>query len=121
MTENRLKFNPKLHAYLLDDKPITGVTTILRVIAKPFLIPWAANMAVDYIKSSKVWELVPNTPRKIMIEDKKFAELLDQARKAHTQKRDDAGNIGKIVHKHCENYIKGEPFITAIPQELKIR
>ena len=35
---NRLKFEPKLHAYTLDDKPITGVTTILKIIAKPALI-----------------------------------------------------------------------------------
>jgi len=100
MKYNRLKFNPKLHAYLLDDKPITGVTTILKVIAKPFLIPWAANMAVDYIKN--------NLKRDDLITQKDFDLVLDQARKAHTQKRDKAGDIGKEAHKLCENWIKSK-------------
>ena len=45
-----LKFNEEKHLYTLDDKPVTGVTTILKTIAKPQLIQWAANEAVNYIK-----------------------------------------------------------------------
>ena len=33
------------HSYTLDGKRLTGVTTILGVIAKPALIGWAARMA----------------------------------------------------------------------------
>jgi len=117
----RLKFEPKLHAYTLDDKPITGVTTILRVVAKPFLIGWAANMAVDYIDKHQVIGHYNMSTKTGSIEfDMGFTELLKEARTAHTRTRDKAGDIGTIVHKHCENYINGKQFITAIPQELKM-
>jgi len=36
---------------------------------------------VDKIRKSKVWELVPNTPRKIMIGDKELDKLLKEATK----------------------------------------
>ena len=109
MKYNRLKFNPKLHAYLLDDKPITGVTTILKVIAKPFLIPWAANMAVDYIEKHQVIGHYNMATKTGSIEfDMGFTELLKQAKSAHTQKRDKAGDIGKEAHKLCENWIKSK-------------
>jgi len=107
MKYNRLKFNPKLHAYLLDDKPITGVTTILKVIAKPFLIPWAANMAVDYIKGKTPFYL-SKEEELIIINLDNFNKALQEAREAHTQKRDKAGDIGKEAHKLCENWIKSK-------------
>jgi len=116
--DKRLKFNPKNHHYTLEidgiDKPITGVTTILKVISKPALINWAANMAVDYI-ANKFKEF--NYP---VITDDNLLPWLKEARSVHYQTRDKAGDIGKIVHKHCENYINGKPFITGIPQELKM-
>lgn len=115
----RLKFEPKLHVYTLDDKPITGVTTILKVIAKPALINWAANMAVDYIQN----EIKGKTAIELDLFDnnrKSWDDIFNEARKAHYQTRDKAGNIGTIVHKHCENWINGDPVITAIPQELKM-
>jgi hypothetical protein len=42
-------FDEKKHLYFYDGKPMTGCTTILGVLAKPALIPWAAKMAVEYI------------------------------------------------------------------------
>ena len=106
MKYNRLKFNPKLHAYLLDDKPITGVTTILKVIAKPFLIPWAANMAVDYIKMR--FEKAGDTRSEFYENPLELDKVFQEAREAHTQKRDKAGDIGKEAHKLCENWIKSK-------------
>ena len=42
-------FDEARHLYKLDGKPLTGVTTILGVLAKP-LTQWAANCAVDHLK-----------------------------------------------------------------------
>ena len=38
------------------------------------------NKAVDWIKGSSIWQLVPNTPRKIMCNDKELDNLLEEAR-----------------------------------------
>jgi CRISPR/Cas system-associated exonuclease Cas4 (RecB family) len=100
------KFNEKTHTYTLDGKRMTGVTTVLGVINKPALVGWAANQAVEYIKTSKVWQLVPDTPRKIMIGDKELEKLLNEARKAHIRKRDKAGQSGTDVHGDIETHIK---------------
>jgi hypothetical protein len=82
-------YTEKGHKYTLDGKPMTGVTTVLGVIAKPALIGWAANMAVDYI-----------------IEHGDDPESLELARKAHTRKKDDAAGKGKDVHSEVEGVIK---------------
>ena len=79
---NKFTFDPKTHSYYLEvngeKKRMTGVTTILGVISKPFLIPWAANMAVDYIEKF----FKENDEFK----DETLAEVLTEARKAHSQK-----------------------------------
>jgi len=38
------------------------------------------NKAVDWIRGSSIWQLVPNTPRKIMCSDKELDDLLEEAR-----------------------------------------
>ena len=50
-TEN-FTFDEKTHRYYIGDKQRTGTTTVLGILAKPALIQWAANMAVDYIKEN---------------------------------------------------------------------
>ena len=97
------RFDEKEHAYFLDDKPLHGVTSILSVIAKPMLIQWSANMAVDYIQNAlaevqnvadKTWEEV----MKPLDLDKVFKE----ARIAHRLKKEKAGELGTGVHKLIE-------------------
>ncbi len=82
-------FNEKTHRYYLDGKSMTGCTTILGMIAKPALIGWAANMAVDYIEKAE--EITP--------------EVLEKARKAHIMKRDKAAESGTDVHAVIEEMI----------------
>lgn len=98
---SRLTFNEARHLYTLDGKPITGVTTILGVIAKPALINWAANMAVDYIQNSYPYAL----NNKGKINEEVFENQLKEARKAHTQRKGEAANIGTLVHKWIEKWI----------------
>ena len=88
------RFDEIKHKYYLDDELLPGVTTILGTLAKPALIQWAANCAVDFIQVC-VDEKLELTP-----------ELLKDARTAHAKKRDKAADAGTDVHALCEEYIK---------------
>ena len=85
------------HVYLWNGKRMTGVTTVLGIIAKPALIQWAADMACEYVDQARQSE-------KFTIDD--LGEILKEARVAHAQKRDNAGDRGTDVHALVENYIK---------------
>lgn len=95
-----LEFNAGSHRYFWDGQPLRSVTTILGVIAKPALIQWAANMAVDNIKSEC-----------LEVDGGWFVgEVeLERARKAHAQKRDAAGDAGSLVHQYAESVLNGSP------------
>lgn len=93
------EFNPATHRYYLDGVAMTGVTTILGVIAKPQLIKWASDQAVDYIIEN-AW----NKPTATLYEV--TTETLEEARKAWTMKRDKAADLGTAVHAEVEEYIK---------------
>jgi hypothetical protein len=101
-TNYRFKEKGHRHEILIDGqwKPLTGITTILKVLAKPALIQWAANMAVDYIKDPKNSEEAVNGLYYVR------EETLEQARNAHLIKRDKAGDIGKDLHQFIEQAIK---------------
>lgn len=88
------RFDEEKHKYYLDDELLPGVTTILGTLAKPALIQWAANCAVDFIQVC-VDEKLELTP-----------ELLKDARTAHAKKRDKAADAGTDVHALIETYIK---------------
>jgi len=92
----KFEFKESTHTYTLDGKRLTGVTTVLGVIAKPALIGWAANMAVDYIEENIGTALESDT----------FEELLKQARKAHTKKKEKAAQAGTDIHAFIEAWIK---------------
>lgn len=89
------------HDYYLDGKRMTGVTTILGVLAKPALIPWAARMAVEYIKENAevfdhdtypLYQVKPNT--------------LEEAKTVYAKKRDEGATKGTSTHSEVERYIR---------------
>lgn len=90
--ENRLTFKADGHTYLLDEKPITGVTTILGVINKPALLSWAAGCAVDFIATAQSLD----------------AGILKDAVTAYAKKRDKAGDIGTLAHEIIAQYIQNQ-------------
>ncbi len=91
------RFDKEEHAYFLDDRPLNGVTSILQIVAKPMLIQWAANMAVDYIKE--------HIDKEGMLD--KF-ESLEEARVAHRKKKEDAGAVGSSVHLWISQWVLAE-------------
>jgi hypothetical protein len=91
-----------LHELFADGawKSLTGCTTILSVLAKPALIQWSANMAVDYIYE--------NISELITAKRERQDEILKEAKSAHRKKKELAGNFGTEVHAWIEKFIKGE-------------
>jgi len=100
--KQRLQFDKVNHIYYLDGKLITGATTILRNIAAPFLIPWAAKMATEHIVNNSAYDSKTDF---YAVE----RSILEEARKAHTKKKEDAADIGKITHKIIEHWINRRP------------
>lgn len=108
MTEEKgFSFQEKGHKYFLDGKAMTGVTTILGVIAKPMLIQWAANMAVGYI-DERLENIGKNYSGVEMIQHlaDELPNILQEAKSAHRKKKEDAGDKGKDVHAQIEVLIK---------------
>ena len=110
-------FDEKKHVYKLDGKPMTGVTSVIGVLAKPALIGWAAKMATEYIwehgETIKVTaENEDDFLKSFLVE--RFAnenyrfvtkEILEQAKSAHTKKKEAAGTHGTDAHALVEKYI----------------
>lgn len=98
--EYRFDETKHLHELLVDNKwkALTGCTTILSILAKPALISWSANMAVEYI-CEHISELISGTREE---QDK----ILAEAKSAHRKKKEKAGDWGTERHAEIENYIK---------------
>jgi len=96
----KFEFKESTHTYTLDGKRLTGVTTVLGVIAKPALIGWAANMAVDYI-IEKGTQMEGEVNGFFISEND-----LGDARKAHTKKKEKAAQAGTDIHAFIEAWIK---------------
>ncbi len=88
------------HSYYLDGKRLTGVTTVLGVIAKPMLIQWAANQAVEHIEKNLKYSPDHNTYLDCLY------NVLQEAKVAHRKKKEEAGAKGTDVHAIIEGIIK---------------
>jgi len=97
-----LNFDGFRHRYtwVEKDKEIRSVTKILQVINKPALINWASNMAIEYVSE----QIVPG----VSYDELELANIWQKGRKAHWEKKTDAGDIGTFLHKWVEKYINGE-------------
>lgn len=107
-TESRFKFDEGGHKYTLDGKPLTGVTTILGVIAKPALIPWAAKMTVEYIHEHQPKLVNFAGTDYIVYTPAQLHDILDAAKKAHTVKRDNSADLGTLAHAWIEKFAMGK-------------
>jgi len=95
--ETGFYFDEEKHVYWLDGKRMTGVTTILGVLAKPALISWASKEACEYVRQNLK-----------LFED--LEAVLEKAKNAYAQKRDKAADIGTLAHSLVETYIKTNNF-----------
>lgn len=115
-------FDEETHLYLLDGKPLTGVTTVLGVIAKPALIQWAADMAVGHLGWFKEMDdensgLLLNRFNEVrgFTDLDQWFQLLNEARTQHAKRKKVAGDVGKYAHKWVENWINAKINGTVLP------
>lgn len=92
------------HFYRVDGKDFLfpGVTTVLGVIAKPALIPWAANEAAKKIKAYLVENATGRALTATEIDD-----LVEKGRKAHIELKDAAADVGTRAHAAINTLIDG--------------
>ena len=96
------RFNKEAHLHQIEKdgewQNLTGVTTVLSVIAKPALIQWAANQTAEYFRSHF---------SEFNLKDAiQLGELLQLAKTAHTKRKTEAGDYGKLTHELIEIVIK---------------
>lgn len=90
-------FNEETHSYYLDGREMTGCTTILGVLAKPALVPWAARMACEYIRENAAGGGVMD----YLVSE----SILKEAEKAHAKKKQDGAQKGTDTHALVEEYV----------------
>lgn len=105
VTIQRGNFGRIKHAYFWLEKGyfVPGVTSILGILDKPALLPWAAGLASKYVQ-----ENLPENATKDQIK-----EVCEKAKSEWRSVRDEAGDIGTEVHAFAENLFRGKP--TAVP------
>ena len=93
-----LEFNEAKHAYTWENKLVPGVTTILKRLNKPALMPWAAKQTSEFVKKNA----------KDGMTKREIVTLADEAKGAYRRFTDEAADIGSIVHAYAEAKLKGE-------------
>lgn len=100
--EDVYEFDEEKHVHKLNGKVLTGVTSLLdKTLSKPALLPWAVKMFYEYITKTCP---VRNTNGYDFYEVTE-PDLLE-GKKAHTKKKEDAGDWGTRVHTACETWAK---------------
>jgi len=102
-----LTYNDARHMYFWDGAHVPSVTTIIRRLDKPGLIQWAADMAVEYIAENV--SAIPDWP-----------QLLIEARKAHSRKKDAAADIGTVLHDIAERIQEGKEATLDMVERLPV-
>lgn len=101
VTIQRGDFGRKRHAYYWAEKDlfVPGVTSILGILDKPALLPWAAKMAGEYVKIN----LPENAPRE------QIEAVCEKAKTEYNTIKEAAGDVGTQVHAIAESLFKGQP------------
>lgn len=100
-------FDEDAHVYTWNGTPVPGVTTILGVINKPALIPWAIGVTRDYwlqeIKNGRT----------------DFEKIHKESWNASKKITKAAADIGSNVHSYAEAHFKGLPVPKLLTEEAK--
>lgn len=100
----RLEFSPTGHRYKIFHNGVElfgtkGVTTITDIIDKPALVQWAANL------TNEAWV---NGLRGKVVDEVLISKLEREIPLVWRNTRDAAGDIGTLIHKWVETYIKSK-------------
>lgn len=101
ITIQRGDFGRKKHAYYWKEKDlfVPGVTSILGILDKPALLPWAAKMAGEYVKA--------NLP--VGATQEQINSVCELAKTEYNTIKEAAGDIGHQIHAIAEALFQGRP------------
>ena len=101
--EVKLIEDGRQHFYQIgqDEKWFPGVTTVLKVLDKPALIPWAVKMCSENIKDY----LMANLGKTLTAEEIEKACL--EGKNIYKKKSQEAADLGGRVHRAIDNIIHG--------------
>ena len=105
-TEKTLNFREDKHWYSVDGDYVPSVTTILNVISKPALVPWAVKMGAEWFRDNR---------KDYLKGDIKLDDMVKGIKGAYRKKSQDALNIGEEVHAWCEQAIKFKLGVGTMP------
>jgi hypothetical protein len=94
---------------------LSSVTTILNVISKPALIPWARNQSLDKIRLTLKDAI--DDDGSITLDQLDLEDLIETARKRPDEVRDEAAEIGSRSHLLIEEYLQGQEVL--VHEDLK--
>lgn len=100
------------HLYSVNgqDTSYPGSTTVLSVIAKPYLIPWASKMTAIYTRSiiEKILHKNQDKPIGEIFTPRFLETLANRSKKQHKIHKERAGDIGTRTHAALDSLIRGE-------------
>jgi len=88
------------HYKFVDTGEIVDSVTTRNCTEKPHLIPWAIDLAIDYLLEDNKFEVLSKEI------DKKESVIRKQAKLQYTDVRDNAGSLGTRAHNIIEEYEK---------------
>lgn len=92
-----LTFDPIKHLYHANGKVTYGVTSVKDVIAKPALMYWAVNVAVEQMRR----DFKPG----VAYDELQVEQFLDSAKTAHRKRTQEAASIGQLAHGWISDYV----------------
>lgn len=109
--EITLRFNKEEHRYyrvgeLGNLTPVAGVTNTVSIKDKSFMLtPWASKVAIQKMLRLIPTEMIEGVIRIKPLTFEEFTVLALEAKTAHRDKLDEAGDIGHMAHKCLEDSI----------------
>ena len=97
----KIEFNEEKHVYIHDNNYIVGMSTILGKLASPMLENWKISNQINAIKQEM---------ERQGISIDKIETIILNAKTNAKKQGDNILNIGSMVHKFCEMWLKGEKF-----------
>ena len=85
------------------EEPLPSVTSILSTVAKPGLIKWEKNIALDFVRSKLNNKSADSN-------DISVETLIEEASKHPDFIKNKAGEFGSEAHEYIENYLKSKLF-----------
>lgn len=93
-----LEFNSRYHTYTVNEKVVYGTTSIINVLSKPALMFWAVNQSIDFMRTN----LRPGKS----LDEIQIKDLLENAKRAHTIKKNRSADTGTMIHEWVEKFLK---------------